>query len=106
MFVGDALFVPSGAAVTWRAKGLEDEAMAVRFCYVDASNFDSVKTQLPTYAAVEVKKRPPSLVCVAAYTLRVRSSPGYVVWPMLQPTCMISQMLTARLRDSTAEAPE
>lgn len=51
---GDVLFVPSGAAVAWRAKGVEDEAMAVRFCYVDASNFDSVKAQLPIYAAVEV----------------------------------------------------
>lgn len=62
--VGDVLFVPSGAAVAWRAKGEEDEAMAVRFCYVDASNFDSVKTQLPIYAAVEVS-RPHW--CAAAY---------------------------------------
>ncbi|CBN79374.1 conserved unknown protein [Ectocarpus siliculosus] len=54
---GDNLFVPSGGAVSWRAKaggGAEDEgATAVRFCYVDASNFNSVKSQLPLYAAVE-----------------------------------------------------
>ncbi|CAM9548555.1 unnamed protein product [Ectocarpus sp. 4 AP-2014] len=54
---GDNLFVPSGGAVSWRAKaggGAEDEeALAVRFCYVDASNFNSVKSQLPLYAAVE-----------------------------------------------------
>ncbi|CAM9550979.1 unnamed protein product, partial [Ectocarpus sp. 8 AP-2014] len=54
---GDNLFVPSGGAVSWRAKadgGAEDEgAIAVRLCYVDASNFNSVKSQLPLYAAVE-----------------------------------------------------
>ncbi|CAM9763677.1 unnamed protein product [Ectocarpus sp. 12 AP-2014] len=54
---GDNLFVPSGGAVSWRAKagdGAEDEgAIAVRFCYVDASNFNSVKSQLPLYGAVE-----------------------------------------------------
>lgn len=61
--VGDALFVPSGAAVAWRAKGAEEEeAMAARFCYVDASNFASVKTQLPIYAAVEVKAATPAAV--------------------------------------------
>lgn len=59
MSAGDNLFVPSGGAVSWRAKaggGAEDEeALAVRFCYVDASNFNSVKSQLPLYAAVEVR---------------------------------------------------
>ena len=50
------LFVPSGGAISWRAKGAEDEAVAVRFCYVDASNFDSVKARLPLYAAVEVNR--------------------------------------------------
>ncbi|CAM9956333.1 unnamed protein product, partial [Ectocarpus fasciculatus] len=54
---GDNLFVPSGGAVSWRAKaggGVgDDEALAVRFCYVDASNFNSVKSQLPLYATVE-----------------------------------------------------
>lgn len=57
MSPGDKLFVPSGGAVSWRAKGggtEEDEAIAVRYCYVDASNFNSVKSQLPLYAAVEV----------------------------------------------------
>lgn len=47
------LFVPSGGAVAWRAKGAEDEAVVARFCYVDASNFNDVKAQLPLYAAVE-----------------------------------------------------
>lgn len=58
MSTGDKLFVPSGGAVSWRAKGggtEDDEAIAVRFCYVDASNFNSVKSQLPLYAAVEVR---------------------------------------------------
>lgn len=58
MSPGDTLFVPSGGAVSWRAKGEgkeEDEAVALRFCYVDASNFNSVKSQLPLYAAVEVR---------------------------------------------------
>lgn len=59
MSAGDNLFVPSGGAVSWRAKaggGVgDDEALAVRFCYVDASNFNSVKSQLPLYAAVEVR---------------------------------------------------
>lgn len=57
MSAGDSLFVPSGGAVSWRAKEDgegEDEAVAVRFCYVDASNFNSVKSQLRLYAAVEV----------------------------------------------------
>lgn len=57
MSAGDVLFVPSGGAVSWRAKGDDaknDEAIALRFCYVDASNFNSVKSQLPLYAAVEV----------------------------------------------------
>lgn len=58
MSPGDTLFVPSGGAVSWRAKGggteEDDEAVALRFCYVDASNFNSVKSQLPLYAAVEV----------------------------------------------------
>lgn len=58
MSTGDKLFVPSGGAVSWRAKGgvrEDDEAIAVRFCYVDASNFNSVKRELPLYAAVEVR---------------------------------------------------
>lgn len=88
--VGDVLFVPSGAAVAWRAKGMEDEAMVARFCYVDASNFDSVKTQLPIYAAVEVC-RPHW--CAAAYS--VSSSPGYLVWPMLRP--VLSRMTSSTL---------
>ncbi|CAB1115287.1 unnamed protein product [Ectocarpus sp. CCAP 1310/34] len=54
---GDNLFVPSGGAVSWRAKAggvtEDEEAIAVRFCYVDASNFNSVKSQLPLYGAVE-----------------------------------------------------
>ncbi len=57
---GDKLFVPSGGGVSWRAKGDEtsdEEAVAIRFCYVDASNFNSVKSQLPLYAAVEVTMR-------------------------------------------------
>eukprot|EP00752_Nemacystus_decipiens_P004507 g4115.t1 len=56
MSTGDKLFVPSGGAVSWRAKGggrEDDEAIAVRFCYVDASNFNLVKDHLPLYAAVE-----------------------------------------------------
>lgn len=54
---GELLFVPSGGAVSWRAKkeAKEDEAIALRFCYVDASNFDFVKTQLSLYAAVQVR---------------------------------------------------
>ena len=55
---GDKLFVPSGGAVSWRAKGggrADGEAIALRFCYVDASNFNSVKSNLPLYAAVEVR---------------------------------------------------
>lgn len=57
MAAGELLFVPSGGAVSWRAKRevREDEAVVLRFCYVDASNFDFVKTQLPLYAAVEVR---------------------------------------------------
>lgn len=58
MSTGDKLFVPSGGALSWRAKGggrEDDEAIAVRFCYVDASNFNSAKSQLPLYAAVEVR---------------------------------------------------
>lgn len=58
MSPGDNLFVPSGGAVSWRAKAggtEENEAVAVRYCYVDASNFNSVKNQLPLYAAVEVR---------------------------------------------------
>lgn len=66
MAAGGLLFVPSGSAVSWRANGYEhdrssdgggdDETIALRFCYVDASNFDSIKTQLPLYAAVEVSQ--------------------------------------------------
>ena len=59
MSTGDQLFVPSGGAVSWRVKGdgrEDDEAVAVRFCYVDASNFNSVKSNLPLYAAVEVRR--------------------------------------------------
>lgn len=53
---GELLFVPSGGAASWRTRkgAVEDEAIALQFCYVDASNFDFVKTQLPLYAAVEV----------------------------------------------------
>lgn len=54
MSAGDMLFVPSGGAVSWRANGVADDAVALRLCYVDASNFDAVKTRLPLYAAVEV----------------------------------------------------
>lgn len=45
--------------MSWRAKGggrEHGEAIAVRFCYVDASNFNSVKSHLPVYAAVEVRR--------------------------------------------------
>lgn len=59
MSAGDKLFVPSGGAVSWRATGggkEKEEAIAVRFCYVDASNFNSVKSHLPLYAAVEVRR--------------------------------------------------
>lgn len=92
--VGDVLFVPSGAAVAWRAKGMEDEAMVARFCYVDASNFDSVKTQLPIYAAVEVG-RPHW--CAAAFP--VSSGPGYLVWPMLRPVLSRMTTLNSTVRD-------
>ena len=71
MATGDMLFVPSGGGVSWRAKGDEandDEVVAIRFCYVDASNFNSVKGQLPQYAAVEVR--------ISACNLKVKASHG------------------------------
>lgn len=76
---GDMLFVPSGGAVSWRAKGVEDEAVVMRFCYVDASNFDSVKTQLPLYAAVEVSDFL-SLFVVKTFTKHTFRCPCMVGW--------------------------
>ena len=87
MFVGDALFVPSGAAVTWRAKGVEDEAMAVRFCYVDASNFDSVKTQLPIYAAVEVNAAALTGLCRCLYPASALQFELYCMADAATPLC-------------------
>lgn len=69
MTAGELLFVPSGGAVSWRAKGAEDEGVALRFCYVDASNFDSVKTQLPLYAAVEVSWLAPNRMASSLETV-------------------------------------
>lgn len=73
---GDLLFVPSGGGVSWRAKGAEDEAVTVRFCYVDASNFDSVKSQLSLYAAVEVRLLRNLLTWVLCGTMFAWTSGG------------------------------
>jgi hypothetical protein len=43
---GEALFVPRDFLATWRAAGAGEPAVALAFCYVDASNLNAVKAAL------------------------------------------------------------
>jgi hypothetical protein len=73
---GDLLFVPGGSLAAWKATGTA-KLVALRFCYVDASNFVAVRHALRPLALTALdSRRVLAALAAPGFDTRMSRTPG------------------------------